>query len=419
VTSLAAAADEALLAAASTGDQDGGGLSVVLDHTSRLTFLLIEDSSSDSELVMALLESEFVNAEIHTATNLDTALSMLADGHYDLVLADLTLPDADGATVVRTVRTAYPHTALMVLTGRIDGALALWALAEGAQDYLVKGQHDGPRLATALLHGLQRCRAEQQAHTRLVAALEKESQAVERLNELNEAKSDFVATVSHELRTPLTSIAAYAELLQEDAGLTPWQAQCVDVISRSADRLSSLADDLLLLSGFSSPEYVVEAGEVDLRAVVHHAQEVLGTLGAGRSLAVAFDLPDAPVVVSGDAEHLERVVLNLMSNAIKFSEDGGSISCRLSVTAQDAVLVVADNGMGIPLAEQPELFTKFFRGSSARDRAIQGTGLGLHIVASIVQSHGGDVSVVSEHLHGATFTVRLPLGSASAELDTA
>ena len=191
------------------------GDSVVLDRNSTLRFLLIEDSASDSELIRALLEDEFPHAEVDSATSLELALKRLATQSYDLVLADLTLPDADGGTVVRTVRDAYPTVTLMVLTGRVDGSLALWALAAGAQDYLVKGEHDGPHLAETVLHGLQRSRTEQATHSLLLAALSLESESSERLRELNRAKSEFVATVSHELRTPLTSITAYAELLQD------------------------------------------------------------------------------------------------------------------------------------------------------------------------------------------------------------
>jgi signal transduction histidine kinase len=404
------AVDDLLLGDPTLGTAvDGSDTVATLDSSSELTILLIEDSSSDSELVIQLLQDEFVNADIHTATNLERALVMLDETPYDLVLADLTLPDADGATVVQSVRTAHPTTALMVLTGRIDGALALWALAEGAQDYLVKGQHDGPRLATAMLHGLQRCRAEQNAHTQLLAALNKESQAVHRLHELNELKNDFVATVSHELRTPLTSISAYTEMLQEETSLSPQHREWVDTIARNTFRLTSLTDDLLLMSRFGSVGYAVKARPVDLTTVVRRAEEVLAGLGTGRSLDMSFALPDSPVVVLGDADHLERVVLNLMGNAIKFSHEGGSISCRLSRVATEAVLTVTDAGIGIPAAEQVELFTKFFRGASARNRAIQGTGLGLYIVATIVKNHGGQISVESGGGQGSTFTVRIPL----------
>ncbi|MCU1693821.1 MAG: hypothetical protein JWM64_2912 [Frankiales bacterium] len=144
--------------------------SLLLDRTSRLRLLLIEDSASDQELVLAMLEDELPQAEVHVASSLVEALARLGESWYDVALADLSLPDAEGPTVVRAVRAAHPDTALLVLTGRGYGDLALWALAEGAQDYLVKGQYDGPRLAVALLHALQRQRAEQVAHRYLQLA---------------------------------------------------------------------------------------------------------------------------------------------------------------------------------------------------------------------------------------------------------
>jgi diguanylate cyclase (GGDEF)-like protein len=134
-----------------------------LSYDSDLHLLVIEDSTSDSEFVLALLEEQLPHAVVEVAANLHDAIDRLRSSPFDLVLADLSLPDADGLMVVHAVREEYPETALLVLTGRGDGQLALWALAEGAQDYLVKGEHDGPRLATALLHALQRQRSEQQA----------------------------------------------------------------------------------------------------------------------------------------------------------------------------------------------------------------------------------------------------------------
>jgi diguanylate cyclase (GGDEF)-like protein len=131
-----------------------------LDRDSELRLLLIEDSSSDSDLIRALLEDELPRARIDVAPSLEDALVRLKEERFDVTLADLSLPDADGLFVVRAVRSAHPETALLVLTGRADGELDLWSLAEGAQDYLVKGRDDGPRLATALLHALQRQRSE-------------------------------------------------------------------------------------------------------------------------------------------------------------------------------------------------------------------------------------------------------------------
>jgi len=250
----------------------------------------------------------------------------------------------------------------------------------------------------------------------LVAALDKERVAVEQMRNLDRAKDDFVSTVSHELRTPITSIVGYVEMLQDgDAGeLTAEQNRLVEVVRRNGQRLISLAEDLLTLSSFDSGTAALERVMTDVRAVVRRAEEALQPSVTARALDVDFDVPGEPVTVLGDAGHLERVVFNLVSNAVKFTEDGGRVRCVLRVEDTQAVLQVSDTGIGIPLAEQDGLFTRFFRSSTAQERAIQGTGLGLSIVDSIVRSHGGTVTVDSEHLKGTAFTVRIPLADAGA-----
>jgi len=207
---------------------------------------------------------------------------------------------------------------------------------------------------------------------------------------------------------PLSSIAGYAEILQDEVGLSERQLGFADAIARNAARLTALTHDLLLLSELGAGEVHMESQEVDLRTVVSQVRDVVMALAAGLHLDVSFDLADQPVLVVGDAGHLERVVLNLMGNAIKFSESGGSVTCRVSVSTSEVILHVTDTGIGIPEDEQPELFTRFFRGSSARHRAIQGTGLGLQIVASIVANHGGDITFDSAQGRGTTVTVRFP-----------
>ena len=245
----------------------------------------------------------------------------------------------------------------------------------------------------------------------LFATLEMEREAVERLRRLDQTKTDFVATVSHELRTPMTSISGYTELLQDGAAgaLSPPQVEFVDAIGRNCDRLSALANDLLTLSSLESGTFSHEQAEVDLCEVVHAAHAALQPVMSGRRLDVTIEMPPTPVIVSGDARNLERLVLNLVTNAVKFTEDGGWVRCKLRLVDRRARLEVSDNGIGIPEEEQGELFTRFFRSSNAVERAIQGSGLGLTIVESIAHTHGGDISVVSAAGRGTTFTVNLPL----------
>jgi signal transduction histidine kinase len=225
------------------------------------------------------------------------------------------------------------------------------------------------------------------------------------------AKTEFVATVSHELRTPMASISGYIELLQDGEGgtLTDDQRHFVEAIRRNSDRLTALANDLLTLSSLESGRFVHDQVGVDLDDVVRAAHIALMPLINSRELEVTFEVPPEPVRVHGDARALESVVSNLVSNALKFTEDGGWVRCAVRAVGDRAVLEVSDNGLGIPEAEQRDLFTRFFRSSTAQERAIQGTGLGLTIVDAIVQSHGGDIAVVSRHLGGSTFTVNLPL----------
>lgn len=296
----------------------------------------------------------------------------------------------------------------MALTGRADEPLAAWIPAGGAQDYLVDGEQDGPRLAQAVLHAVRDGRTEQVAHDHLMAAMKLESEAAQRLREIDAAKSDLIGIASHELRTPLTVISIYAEILHEEGGLTARQTESVDAILRNALRLAALTDELTLLSSLDSIQVPMEMGVVDLGVVVRSARTELQTLWSSKRLDVRLHLPSEPVLVTGDARHLRHLVLNLISNAINFTDDIGTVTCRLSTTATDAVLAVIDTGRGIPTAEQAQLFTKFFRGSHRGELSVQGTGLGLHFAASIARNHGGHIWVDSIEDVGSSFNVRLP-----------
>ena len=255
-----------------------------------------------------------------------------------------------------------------------------------------------------------------QSRVDLKAASETERAVSERLRRLDEARNEFVATVSHELRTPMTSITGYVELLQDHAGgdLTKEQSDFVDAIRRNSDRLTALADDLLTLSSLEPDNYGAEHVEVDLGEVLFAAASSLQAVLSGRRLELTLDAPHDPVTVNGDFRHLERMVLNLLSNAVKYTEDGGWVRCVLTQRDGTALLEVSDNGIGIPEGEQRELFTRFYRSSTAQQHAIQGSGLGLAIVQSIAQGHGGQVSVRSTDMHGSTFTVELPVAHAVA-----
>jgi PAS domain S-box-containing protein len=251
-------------------------------------------------------------------------------------------------------------------------------------------------------------RAAEQA---LVFALDKERETNQRMLELDRAKGEFVSTVSHELRTPLTSIVGYTELLADDlsGNLSDEQQELVERIDRNGERLLHLVEDLLTLARVEDGDLTLERVETDLRDAVRVATDEVSHAAHKGRVAMHVSVPDEPVLLLGDPAYLERLVLNLVSNAVKFNQWAGSVDVTLAVTGDVAELRVCDTGMGIPLEEQGRLFQRFFRSSLATEYAIQGTGLGLHIVRGIAEAHHGRVDFVSAPGVGTTFTFVVPL----------
>ena len=239
-------------------------------------------------------------------------------------------------------------------------------------------------------------------------------QVMARLRELDQAKTDFVATVNHELRTPLTSITGYLDLILDGSGpaLPAEVQQMLGIVGRNANRLNQLISDLLTLSRSDARESALEVAEIDLAELLAEVAASIAPTAdaAGVSLQISGG---GPLPVDGDCDQLEQVFTNLVSNAVKFTPAGGSVRIRTETAANELtgprVLVhVTDTGIGIPAEDLPKLFQRFFRASNATSAAIPGTGLGLAIVQDIVHQHGGELSVRSEVGAGTSFTVQLP-----------
>jgi signal transduction histidine kinase len=228
--------------------------------------------------------------------------------------------------------------------------------------------------------------------------------------ELDRLKDDFVATVSHELRTPLTSMMGFLEMIrEEEAGLlTDEQKRFLAIVYRSSERLQRLVGDLLFVARLDANGLQLQFTSVDTAEVVHDCVESASALARSREIDLRADLGAVPAVW-GDRERLSQLVSNLISNAIKFTPPGGSVTARTLVDGTDAVIEIADTGIGIPLGEQDRLFQRFFRSSTATEQAIPGTGLGLVISKAIAEAHGGAIAVRSATGEGTCFTVRLPL----------
>lgn len=221
-------------------------------------------------------------------------------------------------------------------------------------------------------------------------------------------KQQLIATIAHELKNPLTAVRGNLELLQDELAEHPAATMLSDRIGRATHRLAVLVDNLLTLSAVDEAADVRDGRSVDLAALVADAVEVV-TLQAGqRGVAVSVDaVPGARV--RGMPGELEHLVVNLVSNAVKYSDDGGEVTIRVATDDRDAVLAVTDRGIGIAEEERSRIFGEFFRSANPRARTRPGTGLGLAIAARVVERHGGRIEVESTLGQGSTFEVRLPL----------
>ncbi|KQZ66818.1 sensor histidine kinase [Nocardioides sp. Root151] len=235
---------------------------------------------------------------------------------------------------------------------------------------------------------------------------ERERKVLEEVRALDSYKSRLIATVSHELRTPLTGILGYLELL-EDARVGPDTRRQLNVVERNARRLEGLVVDLLTLSRVGDPARPVSPLPVDLRTLVASAVELVGLEAARRNLRIDV-VAQEHVVAAGESAELDRLCSNLVSNAVKYSHDGGSVRITLGADADSVTLAVSDDGLGISEADRANLFGEFFRSTNPEALAQPGTGLGLAIVQRIVQRHRGRIEVDSVLGEGSTFTVTLP-----------
>jgi two-component system phosphate regulon sensor histidine kinase PhoR len=219
-------------------------------------------------------------------------------------------------------------------------------------------------------------------------------------------KDRFVAAVSHELRTPLTAIKGYLEgVLEEEPGpLTRQQREELEIVARNAARLQDLADDLLTLARLESGRIDLDRVPLDVGELLAELRRELAPAARERGIELRLEL-DGPVEVEADPLRLHEAVGNLIGNAIKFTAGEGRV-LRAFACGGEAVIEVADSGVGIPAAELPRLRERFYRASTAG--AAKGTGLGLSITHDIVEGHGGRIEVESRVGHGSTFRIRLP-----------
>ncbi|NDJ25379.1 response regulator [Nostoc sp. B(2019)] len=389
----------------------------------RIHILLVEDSPSDARLLrqiflhasqeeweMSHVErlSEAIDAsrENSLPTLDNSQIESRRQRRFNLVLLDLSLPDSIGLDTLKEFRVAIPDIPVVVLTGLDDEDLALQALAEGAQDYLVKDQLTIQRLVRAIRYAIERSEIINQ----LRESEERTRQALAKEQELNELKSNFVAMVSHEFRTPMTTIQTSIDILEynSDKLTDERKTRYFYRIQNAINQMLQLLDEVLFLSKTEAAKLEYKPAPLNLENFCSELIDIF-QLSTGNQYNILFSSQKEHTLAQMDEDLLNCIFTNLLSNAIKYSPQNSTIWFDLICKDGLATFQVKDQGMGIPLKDQAHLFQTFYRASNVG--VIQGTGLGLSIVKKCVDLHGGHIQLESAQDVGTTVIVTLPLRS--------
>ena len=231
----------------------------------------------------------------------------------------------------------------------------------------------------------------------------------DRLGQLDKSRNQFVSNASHELKTPLSTMKILIETILYQDPLDPGMTkEFLNDVNKEIDRLNRIVSDLLTLVNIDSGGMKLNAAELDIRDLLLEQVKRLAPLARENGIELDCAAREA-VEVFGDSLKLQQVLYNVIDNAIKYTPRGGEVHAELTRSGKRAIIRISDSGIGIPAADLPHIFDRFYRVDKARSRATGGTGLGLSIVKQIVQLHGGTITATSEENAGSAFTIDLPI----------
>ncbi|MEE3717244.1 response regulator [Tumidithrix elongata RA019] len=385
---------------------------------SNVRILVVEDNPADADLLEEFL-SDFQKWQITSVDRLESAIALVGQQTFNVVLLDLSLPDSHGIETVTRLHSAQTSLPIVVLTGLDDEEIGLEALREGAQDYLVKGTFDDRLLKRVISYSIERSqfqRVLQQTNEQL-AAINLELVNTTRL------KDEFLANMSHELRTPLNAILGMSEGLQEEVfgEINERQQKSIALIERSGRHLLELINDILDISKIEAGKLELNISSVSVQQLCEASFAFVKQQAAKKSIHLNMDIQENLGEILCDDRRMKQVLLNLLNNAVKFTMVGGSVTLVVKQVDDKAPFgsngdrasnslsfSVIDTGIGISPEDMGKLFKPFVQIDGSLNRKYAGTGLGLTLVKQIIELHSGTIEVQSQPARGSCFTVTIP-----------
>jgi signal transduction histidine kinase len=392
--------------------------------------LIVDDDELDKKLVRLVLmkAAGLIKFNVDTAKTITEALEKLVKNGFDIILLDLNLPDSRGIETVQKIFGVAPGVPIVVLTGLDDEDAGLDAVRSGAEDYLVKGDGLEVSLVRTIRYAIERKKASaslieakqelEQINARLIKATAIANEMATEAEKANIAKSQFLANMSHEIRTPMNAIIGFSEVLREEP-LTEQQREYIKMILDSSEHLLKLINDILDFSKIEAGRIRVETSECDIRALLTSIESLMNPVAKQKQLEFKITCADnVPNAISTDPSKLKQCLVNLVNNAIKFTEQGYIELIARQIVKEDKSFIefeVADTGIGIPPDKQNAIFELFTQLDGSTTRKYGGTGLGLTITKQLTRLIGGDISVESEVGKGSKFKLVVPANIADGQ----
>ncbi len=382
--------------------------------------LVTDDEPATLETLSAALEE--MGYRVTTAVKGQEALALIRKQPFNIVIADIKLPDISGLKILEIARELNPETVVIMVTGHASVETAVEAINEGAYAYILKPVAMS-ELETIINNALREQRLLIE-NRELVERLQQSNKRLEEVNrvleQVSQAKSDFMAKMSHELRTPLNSIIGFSEVILSKASPVDQAThdEFLNYIHVSAKHLLHLINSILDLSKIESGKMSLEPSEFDLAVLLEDVKITVLSMLATKKQTLQIEMGEDVSSIFADEAKMRQIFLNLISNAHKFTLTEGKIRviCQLE-TPHALHCSVIDNGIGISPQDQQRIFEEFGQVKTSPNTRRQGVGLGLSIAKRLVELHGGKIWVVSELGHGSTFTFSIPLAMKGGRLN--
>ena len=374
-------------------------------NSRKIKVLLVEDDDDDYVIVRDYFD-EIGNSryELERVASYDEAVA-LAPECYDVCLLDYRLGSHDGIELMQELWAKNFKCPMIMLTGQVDNEIDRMAMKAGAADYLIKDQINPANLERAMRYSIQQ---RQFADERINHV--REQIARKQAEDANQAKDDFLAVLSHELRTPLNSMLGWARLLKSNKGNDELFDKAVDAIERSAVVQTKFVEDLLDITRIVNGSIRLSMRPVGLNSILEAAVNGLRPTADAKKIALKEELVAEDVKIFGDPERIHQVITNILSNAVKFTPEGGAVSVAATVEDENATVSVTDSGEGIEAEFLPRVFDRYKQAHNSTTNRKGGLGLGLAIVKHLIDIHNGTITVASDGPGtGTTFTFSLPI----------